>query len=98
MERVGVHKIGIWSDQFGRMIQYAGHRSGAVGLVWRGDPTQPKGWSVGWVDANGLIVAIMAVGRPVDVVRGRKLLVAGIPIDAERFADPSFALSSLVPT
>jgi 3-phenylpropionate/trans-cinnamate dioxygenase ferredoxin reductase component len=87
-----------WSDQFGRMVQYAGHRSGAAGLVWRGDPTQPKGWSVGWVDENGLIVAIMAVGRPVDVVRGRKLLVAGTPIDAERFADPSVSLSSLVPT
>jgi len=82
-----------WSDQFGRMIQYAGHRAAAVEVVYRGDVTQPKGWSVGWVDAAGRIVAIMAVGRPVDVVRGRKLLVAGVPIDAERFADPSFALT-----
>jgi 3-phenylpropionate/trans-cinnamate dioxygenase ferredoxin reductase subunit len=87
-----------WSDQFGRMIQYAGHRANGVSLVFRGDRTQPKGWSVGWADANGLIVAIMAVGRPIDVVRGRKLLVDGVPIDAERFADPSFKLSSLVAT
>ncbi|MGH3152419.1 MAG: NAD(P)/FAD-dependent oxidoreductase, partial [Streptosporangiaceae bacterium] len=27
-----------WSEQFGRMVQYAGHHTAADRLVWRGDP------------------------------------------------------------
>jgi hypothetical protein len=34
-----------WSEQFGRMVQYAGHHSGADRLVWRGDPAGPE-WAV----------------------------------------------------
>ena len=27
-----------WSEQFGRMLQYAGYHGGADQLIWRGDP------------------------------------------------------------
>ena len=30
-----------WSEQFGRMMQYAGYHGGAESLVWRGDPAEP---------------------------------------------------------
>ena len=37
-----------WSEQFGRMVQYAGHHTAADQLVWRGDPAG-KDWSAGWL-------------------------------------------------
>ncbi|HEY7433241.1 MAG TPA: FAD-dependent oxidoreductase [Streptosporangiaceae bacterium] len=37
-----------WSEQFGRMVQYAGHHTPADRLVWRGDPAAEK-WSACWL-------------------------------------------------
>ncbi len=81
-----------WSDQFDRMIQFAGRRPADAKPVWRGDPSQPKGWSAGWFDDAGQLAAVVAVGRPADLVRGRRLMVAGATIDPTRFADASTPL------
>ena len=37
-----------WSEQFGRMVQYAGHHSAGDRLLWRGDPAAQK-WTACWL-------------------------------------------------
>jgi NADPH-dependent 2,4-dienoyl-CoA reductase/sulfur reductase-like enzyme len=37
-----------WSEQFGRMLQYAGHHDPADALIWRGDPDSAI-WSACWL-------------------------------------------------
>nr|MDT0664450.1 oxidoreductase C-terminal domain-containing protein [Micromonospora sp. DSM 115978] len=95
------------SEQFGRMIQYAGHRHGGETLVWRGSPSagdvvpegakRPQGWSVGWFDRESRLVALATVGRPIDMVHGRKLMEAAVAPDLDRFADLSVPLKQLLP-
>jgi len=81
-----------WSEQFGRFVQYAGHHAGADTLLWRGDPADPS-WTVCWL-RQGVLVALLAVGRPRDLAQGRKLVEAGARIDAARAADSSVPLKS----
>ncbi|MFE7353536.1 NAD(P)/FAD-dependent oxidoreductase [Streptomyces sp. NPDC057543] len=81
-----------WSEQFGRFVQYAGHHGSADTLLWRGDPAGPA-WSVCWL-RHGVLVAVLAVGRPRDLAQGRKLIEAGARLDPVRAADPSVPLKS----
>ncbi|MGW2106562.1 NAD(P)/FAD-dependent oxidoreductase [Streptomyces sp. NPDC001948] len=81
-----------WSEQFDRFVQYAGHHGSADTLLWRGDPAGPA-WSVCWL-RDGVLVAVLAVGRPRDLAQGRKLIEAGARLDPERAADPSVPLKS----
>lgn len=83
-----------WSEQFGRFVQYAGYHSGADELIWRGDPTGAA-WSVCWL-REGVLVALLAVGRPRDLAQGRKLIERGARLDRERATDPSVPLKSAV--
>ncbi|MFV5997840.1 NAD(P)/FAD-dependent oxidoreductase [Streptomyces sp. NPDC056231] len=83
-----------WSEQFDRFVQYAGHHGGADTLLWRGDPDGPA-WSVLWL-RDGVLVAVLAVGRPRDLAQGRKLIEAGARLDEVRAADPSVPLKSTV--
>jgi 3-phenylpropionate/trans-cinnamate dioxygenase ferredoxin reductase subunit len=84
----------VWSDQFGRMLQFAGHRPPGAAPVWRGDPSDQK-WTVGWFDAQSRLSAIFTVARPLDVVAGRRLIAARTPADQDRFADLSVPVKSL---
>ncbi|MER7999230.1 FAD-dependent oxidoreductase [Streptomyces sp. NPDC095613] len=79
-----------WSEQFGRFVQYAGHHAAADALVWRGDPAEAA-WSVVWL-RDGVLVALLAVGRPRDLAQGRKLIEAGARLDRERAGDPAVPL------
>ncbi|MFF3018631.1 NAD(P)/FAD-dependent oxidoreductase [Streptomyces sp. NPDC057939] len=81
-----------WSEQFGRFVQYAGHHAGADTLLWRGDPGDAT-WSVCWL-RDGLLVAVLAVGRPRDLAQGRKLIESAVPVDPARVADPATPLKS----
>ncbi|MGW7367660.1 NAD(P)/FAD-dependent oxidoreductase [Streptomyces sp. NPDC054841] len=81
-----------WSEQFGRFVQYAGHHAGAGTLVWRGDPAEAS-WSVLWL-RDGVLVAVLAVGRPRDLAQGRRLIEAGARLDPERAADASVPLKA----
>ncbi|MEV7086602.1 FAD-dependent oxidoreductase [Streptomyces sp. NPDC093085] len=83
-----------WSEQFGRFVQYAGHHAAADTLVRRGDP-EGAAWSVLWL-RDGVLRALLAVGRPRDLAQGRKLIEAGARIDPERAADPSVPLRKAV--
>ena len=76
-----------WSEQFGRMVQYAGYHGDADSLVWRGDPAEPN-WAACWL-AVGRLVAILTVDRPRDLLQGRRLIAAANPVHAARLADPA---------
>jgi 3-phenylpropionate/trans-cinnamate dioxygenase ferredoxin reductase subunit len=83
-----------WSEQFGRMLQYAGYHGGADRLVWRGDPAQDQ-WAACWL-AGSRLVALLTVDRPRDLVQGRRVIAAGTPVDAARLADPGVAVRDAV--
>ncbi|MFJ5102049.1 NAD(P)/FAD-dependent oxidoreductase [Streptomyces sp. NPDC088554] len=83
-----------WSEQFGRFVQYAGHHTAAGTLVRRGDPGDAA-WSVVWL-RDGVLVALLAVGRPRDLAQGRKLIEAGARLDQLAAADPSVPLRKAV--
>ena len=113
-----------WSEQFGRMVQYAGHHTGADRLVWRGDPAGRQ-WTACWLSDSGpgsgagigdgaaakdgagtrgeaghrgagRLVALLAVGRPRDLVQGRRLIAAGAIVDPARLSDPDTAARDAV--
>jgi 3-phenylpropionate/trans-cinnamate dioxygenase ferredoxin reductase subunit len=79
-----------WSEQFGRMVQYVGFHGGADGVIWRGQPTEPK-WAVCWLAGNRLVAAL-TVGLPRDLLQARRLIEAGGLVDAVRLSDPGIAV------
>ena len=95
-----------WSDQFGRMVQYLGHHPAGVRTVERGAPgpagagasagagAAGTGWSVLWLDAADLPVALLAVDRPRDLAQARRLIERGTRLDPRRAADPDVPLKS----
>jgi 3-phenylpropionate/trans-cinnamate dioxygenase ferredoxin reductase component len=76
-----------WSEQFGRMVQYAGYHGDAERLIWRGDPAAPT-WAACWL-AAGRLVAILTVGRPRDLQQGRRIIASAEPVDVTRLSDPA---------
>jgi 3-phenylpropionate/trans-cinnamate dioxygenase ferredoxin reductase component len=91
-----------WSEQFGRMMQYAGYHAAADRLIWRGPPPDqaadpagaaPEPWTACWLSGDRL-VAVLAVDRPRDVLQGRRIVAAGTPVDAARLADPAVPLKN----
>ncbi|MFH8380893.1 NAD(P)/FAD-dependent oxidoreductase [Kitasatospora sp. NPDC018058] len=79
-----------WSEQFGRMVQYAGRHAEGDELLWRGGP-QDASWSVLWL-RDGVPSALLAVDRPRDLTQGRRLIERGTALDRTLAADPSVAL------
>jgi 3-phenylpropionate/trans-cinnamate dioxygenase ferredoxin reductase component len=75
-----------WSEQFGRMLQYAGFH-GAGRALWRGDPAGAD-WAVCWL-AGDRLAAVLTVNRPRDLVQARRIIAAGTPMDPARLADPT---------
>jgi 3-phenylpropionate/trans-cinnamate dioxygenase ferredoxin reductase subunit len=81
-----------WSEQFGRMVQYAGHHAAADRLVWRGDPDAAT-WSACWLSGDtARLAAVLAVNRPRDLLQGRRLIAAAAEVDAARLGDPAIAV------
>jgi len=92
-----------WSEQFGRMVQYAGHHGGADRLIWRGDPADRE-WAACWLAGPGAadgagerLVAVLTVGRPRDLLQGRRVIAAGGAVDPGRLADPGIPVRDAVP-
>jgi 3-phenylpropionate/trans-cinnamate dioxygenase ferredoxin reductase component len=83
-----------WSEQFGRMVQYAGYHGDADRLIWRGDPAGPM-WAAGWL-AAGRLVAILTVGRPRDLLQGRRIIASADPVDVARLSDPAVPVKEAV--
>ncbi|MFG6193762.1 NAD(P)/FAD-dependent oxidoreductase [Nonomuraea sp. JJY05] len=83
-----------WSEQFGHMVQYAGHHSAGERLIYRGEPEGK--WSAVWLTADDVLAAVLAVDRPRDLVQGRRIIDAGHRLDAERLVDPEVPLRDCV--
>jgi 3-phenylpropionate/trans-cinnamate dioxygenase ferredoxin reductase subunit len=89
-----------WSEQFGRMVQYAGHHTEADRMIWRGDP-QESNWAACWLSAAApghgeRLVAVLTVARPRDLVQGRRVIAGGLPVDPGVLADPGKSVTSAV--
>ncbi|MQY02444.1 NAD(P)/FAD-dependent oxidoreductase [Actinomadura macrotermitis] len=76
-----------WSEQFGRMVQYAGQHARSERMLHRGDPADGK-WAVAWLTGDRLD-AILTVDRPRDLVQAKRVIAAGTPVDAALLADPA---------
>ncbi|MEU8345882.1 FAD-dependent oxidoreductase [Spirillospora sp. NPDC048832] len=83
-----------WSEQFGRMVQYAGSHAASERLVHRGDPAGRK-WAAVWLTGDRL-EAILTVDRPRDLVQARRVIAAGTPVDPEAIADPDVPVRQAV--
>lgn len=83
-----------WSDQFGRMVQYAGHHAGSRRLLFRGDPDGAK-WAACWLTDDRLD-AIATVASPRDMAQARRIITAGTPVDVDLLADPAVAIRDAV--
>ncbi|WP_067176229.1 NAD(P)/FAD-dependent oxidoreductase [Microtetraspora niveoalba] len=77
-----------WSEQFGRMVQFAGYREGAR-LVLRGRPGEDRKWAACWLGEGDRLAAVLTVDRPRDLVQGRRLIEAGRRVDVARITDPA---------
>jgi NADPH-dependent 2,4-dienoyl-CoA reductase/sulfur reductase-like enzyme len=75
----------VWSQQFGRFLQWAGWRDGDP-AVWRGDPAA-GGWSAAWLDPDGRLAGFLSVDRPRDAVAARRAIAAGARPDPARLGD-----------
>ena len=83
-----------WSEQFGRMVQYAGHHPAAERMIFRGSPTEDK-WAVLWLTGDRL-EAVLTVDRPRDLVQARRIIAAGTPVDVDLITDPAVAVRNAV--
>ena len=80
-----------WSEQWGRMVQYAGHHPAGERVVMReGDDGH---WAAFWL-AGDRLVAALTVDRPRDLVQARHLMESARPVDAARLADPGVAVKA----
>lgn len=85
-----------WSEQFGRMVQFAGYPGAGHRLLRRGDPHTDARWAVCWLTKEDRLAAILTVDRPRDVVQGRRIVESGQRLDPVRLADPSVPLRDCI--
>ena len=85
-----------WSEQFGRMVQYAGHHDAADSLIWRGDPDAAD-WAACW-RSGARLSAVLTVGRPRDLLQGRRLITEAAEVDPARLSDPAIPLKDCAAT
>lgn len=79
-----------WSEQFGRMLQYAGHPGNADTFLWRGDPAARE-WTGCWL-RDGVLEAVVTVDRPRDLLQARRAIATRLPVDAARLAAPDIPI------
>ncbi len=75
-----------WSDQYDLKLQIAGLSQGYDDVVLRGDPATRS--FAAYYLAGGRLIAVDAVNSPREFLHGKKLVTAGLMIDADRLRDP----------
>lgn len=83
-----------WSEQFGRMVQYAGRHAAGDQLLWRGSPAEAS-WSALWL-RDGVPTALLAVDRPRDLAQGRRLIERAVAVDPALAGDPEVPLKAAI--
>jgi 3-phenylpropionate/trans-cinnamate dioxygenase ferredoxin reductase component len=84
-----------WSDQYDLKLQMAGLSQGHEQAVIRGSITTGRSVSVFYL-SGGKLLAVDCINRPKDFILGRKLIEAQQVVDANRLADESFDLGTLL--
>ena len=84
----------VWSEQFGRYLQWVGWRSDGT-AVRRGDPAAATGWGAAWLDPAGRLTGLLTVDRQKDAMQARRVVDAGRVVDPDRLADPDVPIRSL---
>jgi NADPH-dependent 2,4-dienoyl-CoA reductase/sulfur reductase-like enzyme len=87
-----------WSEQFGQMVQYAGHHVPGDRLLWRGDPDSAS-WSACWLTSGSpasRLTAVLTVNRPRDLLQARRIIAGATPVDPARLTDPAIPLKDTV--
>jgi 3-phenylpropionate/trans-cinnamate dioxygenase ferredoxin reductase subunit len=96
-----------WSEQFGHMVQFAGHPGESDQVIQRGEASGQR-WALGWFRSEpavtagadgikvGQLTAVLTVSQPRDLLQGRRVMEAGRPVDTGLFADPSVAVRDTV--
>ena len=79
-----------WSEQWGRMVQYAGHHPAGERVVWREEGAR---WACFWLSGDRLVAAL-TVDRPRDLVQARHLMERDAAVDDDLLADPSVAVKA----
>jgi 3-phenylpropionate/trans-cinnamate dioxygenase ferredoxin reductase subunit len=79
-----------WSEQWGHMVQYAGHHLGADRVVWR---EEGNTWAAFWLTGDRITAALTA-DRPRDLVQSRRLMERDTPVDADLLTDPGVAVKA----
>jgi 3-phenylpropionate/trans-cinnamate dioxygenase ferredoxin reductase subunit len=82
-----------WSEQWGRMLQYAGHHPAGERVVWREEGDR---WAAFWL-AGDRLVAALTVDRPRDLVQARRLMQRDAVVDDDLLADPAVAVKAAAP-
>jgi 3-phenylpropionate/trans-cinnamate dioxygenase ferredoxin reductase component len=85
----------VWSEQFGRYLQWVGWRRSDAPAVWRGDPAAGTGWAAAWLDPDGRVTGMLLVDRQRDAQPARRLIGSDRIVDADRLADPEVPLRSV---
>ncbi|MEP6760582.1 MAG: FAD-dependent oxidoreductase [Sporichthyaceae bacterium] len=80
-----------WSEQWGRMVQYAGHHPAGERVVWRDG--EDGRWAAFWL-AGDRLVAALTVDRPRDLVQARHLMASARPVDDALLAEPGVPVKS----
>lgn len=83
----------VWSEQFGRHVQWVGWRTSDRPAVWRGDPDGAD-WAAAWLDGDGRLAGMLTVDRPRDLMQARKAIEAGRVVDPAALADPDVPVRS----
>ena len=82
----------VWSEQFGRMLQYAGGHSREDLLTLRGDADGQ--WSCLWSNGDQL-TGVLTVSSPREFNKARRLIESGASVDIAALADPGAPLVAI---
>jgi 3-phenylpropionate/trans-cinnamate dioxygenase ferredoxin reductase component len=82
----------VWSEQFGRFLQWTGWSDAPEPTLWRGDPTDGTGWAAAWLSPTGVLTGLFTTDRHRDTSQARRLIAAGHTPDPDRLSDPDIPL------
>lgn len=83
-----------WSDQYHVKLQTAGTLGPCDRMVARGDPLDER-FSIFHL-SNDRVICVESVNAPADFMAARQMISRGVQVDADRLADPSLSMKTLM--